>query len=73
MITLVASVCSIIGVFIYEAFLKNVEVRWVLFWATVAGIIGAFLSYANAMRWNLEWGIPDLVYIYTTSVVFGAL
>lgn len=73
MITLVGSLCSMVGVVIYEAFLKEVEVRWLLFWSVIFSIIGGFFSYMLAMRWNLEIGISDLAFIYTTSVVFGAL
>lgn len=45
MITLVASICSIFGVMIYEAFLKDVEVRKVLFWNVTFSILGAFFAY----------------------------
>lgn len=47
--------------------------RKVLFWNVVIGVIGTFLNYAFAMRWNLELGISDLTYIYSTSVIFGSL
>jgi hypothetical protein len=53
MITLVGSVCSIFGVIIFEAYLKDVEVRFVLFWNVIISIIGAILNYSFAMRWNL--------------------
>jgi len=73
MITLIGQVCSIIGVVIYELALKEVEVRTVLFWNVVLGIIGSFLNYCFAMRWNLAWGISDYAFIIFTDVVFGAI
>ena len=65
--------CSIVGVVIYEAFLKKIETRWVLFWSVTVGIVGAFAGYVQAKRWNLEIGFNDIAYIYTTAVIFGTL
>jgi len=73
MITLIGQVCSVIGVIIYTMFLRKVEVRWVLFWNCVINVIGSFLNYAFAMRWNLTWGISDMAFIIFSDVVFGAL
>ena len=73
MITLIGQVCSVIGVIIYTVFLRKVEVRWVLFWNCVINVIGSFLNYCFAMRWNLSWGISDMTFIIFSDVVFGAL
>lgn len=73
MITLAASVSSILGVFLYEAFFKSVEVRWMFFWNVTFGIIGAFATYVQARRWNVDAGIPDLAYLYTTAILFGMI
>jgi len=73
MITLIGQVCSVIGVIIYTMFLRKVEVRWVLFWNVVINVIGSFLNYCFAMRWNLEWGVSDMTFIIFSDVVFGAL
>jgi len=73
MITLIGSVCSVIGVIIYEMFLKETEVRTVLFWNVLVGVIGAWLNYVFAMRWNLEVDIGDYFMIIFSDVVFGAL
>jgi len=73
MISLIGQVCSVIGVIIYGAFLRKVEVRWVLFWNVVINVIGSFLNYCFAMRWNLECGISDMAFIIFSDVVFGAL
>lgn len=36
-------------------------------------VISTFLSYCFAMRWNVQFGISDLVFIIFTDVVFGCL
>jgi uncharacterized membrane protein YeaQ/YmgE (transglycosylase-associated protein family) len=56
---------------IYERFLKRVEVRTILFFNVIIGIVGAFLAYAFAMRWNLACGINDLSFLFFTAIVFG--
>ena len=61
------------GVIIYEQFLKTTEVRTVLFFNVIINIVGSFLSYSFAMRWNLSWGISDYFFLFTTDVVFGAV
>ena len=39
----------------------------------VAVSIGAFLNYTFAKRWNLDIGIPDLVFLFFTDIVFNVL
>lgn len=73
MIALIGQICSVIGVMIYEKFLKDTEVRTVLFWNVVLAIIGALLNYFFAKRWNLSIGVSDYVFLIFTDVVFGAI
>lgn len=72
-ITLIGSICSVIGVLLYEAFLKETEVRLVLAWNVALAVLAAWLNYCFAMRWNLEVGISDYCFILFTDVVFGAI
>lgn len=53
--------------------MKRVEVRTILFFNVCIGILGAFLAYAFAMRWNLSCGINDLAFLFFTNVVFGTV
>jgi len=62
-----------LGVVIYQQWLREVEVRTILFWNVIINIIGAWLNYMFAMRWNLSMGISDYVFIIFSDVVFGAL
>lgn len=49
------------------------EVRTVLIINVAIAIVGAFLAYAFAMRWNLACGISDYFFLIFTDVVFGAI
>ena len=73
MLALIGQIASVIAVMIYEKFLKSVEVRTVIMWYVILNIIGAFLGYVLAMRWNLAMGIPDYIFIIFTDTVFNAL
>ena len=44
-----------------------------VFWATVIHLIGDLLQWVFAKRWNLEIGIPDLVFLFATDAVFSTL
>lgn len=53
--------------------MKHIETRTIIFWSTVMAVVSTFLSYCFAMRWNIHFGISDLVFIIFTDVVFGCL
>lgn len=72
-ISLVGSICAVFGVILYERTLKTVEVRRVLLYNVIIAIIGCFLAFVFAKRWNLEFSCPDYVFIFLTDVVFSAL
>ena len=36
-------------------------------------VLSNFLSYCFAKRWNLSWGIPDIVFLFSTDAVFGTV
>ena len=44
-----------------------------IFWAMVVGVIGAFLNFMFAKRWNLEIGIPDMAFLFATDVIFSVI
>lgn len=73
MIQLIGQIFSVIGVVIYGAFLRKVEVRWVLFWNCVITVISNFFNYAFAKRWNLDWGFSDMEFIIFSDVITNAL
>jgi hypothetical protein len=73
LLILIGQICHIIGALIYKSYCRNTDTRWMIFFAMCVGIVSSFLSYAFAMRWNLEYGIPDLVFLMFTDVVFSVV
>lgn len=57
----------------YKTYLRDLEMRRVMFLATIFGVLSSFTSYALAMRWNKLIGINDIVFIVLTGSVFGVL
>jgi hypothetical protein len=73
MLVLVTSLCSIFGVILYENFLKKVEIRWLFFWLVIVYGFSANSDYILAKRWNKEWGIDDITWIFVNAIIFGTL
>lgn len=57
----------------YEAYLKDLEVRRVLYWSTIFSVVSSVAQYAFAMRFNLLIGINDIVFILLTDTLFGVI
>jgi len=73
LLVLIGQICHVIGAVVYKAFCRNVDTRTMVFISLVTTTISNFLSFCFAKRWNLDWGIPDLVFLLTTDVVFGII
>lgn len=73
LLELIASVCHILGAITYKAFFRTVDTRTMVLIAFITGSVGAFLNFVFAKRWNLDMGIPDIVFLLFTDVVFEAL
>ena len=41
--------------------------------AMIAGVIGSFLIFVFAKRWNLDIGIPDIYFLFFTDVVLSII
>ena len=72
-LVLVGQICHVFGALIYKAFFRGVDTRWMILFATITHIFGAFANFMFAKRWNLEVGIPDLVFLFFTDVVFSVV
>lgn len=72
-LVLISSVCSIFGVMLYEKFLKREEIRWLFYWNVIILGFSAAFDYILARRWNVDWGIDDIVWIFVTAIIFGTL
>lgn len=72
-VVLTGQLCGVIGSLVYKACFRAVDTRWMIFWAIVFHIIGDFLNFVYAKRWNLEIGIPDLVFLFLTDSLFTCI
>ena len=55
----------------YEQYLKDIEVRRLIFYATIFAILQSVSSLVFALRLNLLVGINDIVFILLTDTLFG--
>jgi len=44
-----------------------------IFFAMCVGVVATFLQFSFAMRWNLEAGVPDMVFLIFTDTVFSVV
>ena len=70
MLGVVGQVTSVFGTMYYEAYLKDLEVRKVLYWSTIFSVISSVSQYAFAIRFNLLIGVNDIVFILLTDTMF---
>lgn len=73
MLVLLGQICHIIGALIYKAFCRNVDTRIMVLLSMITSIISNFLNFCFAKRWNLNWGIPDIVFLLFTDIVFSII
>jgi len=72
-LVLIGQIAHIVGALIYKAFCRNIETRWMIFFAMVVTSVGYFLNFCFAKSWNKDWGIDDLVSLLFTDVVLGVV
>lgn len=73
LLVLLGQICHIIGALIYKAWCRNIDTRWMIFFAMLVGAIGSFLNFCFAKRWNLVWGVPDMAFLLFTDTVFSVV
>lgn len=73
MLATFGSFTGLIGVIIYEKFCKDIEVRQIVWFSVIMSCVSGFCDYGLARRWNLALGISDVVYLYSTQIVFGII
>ena len=66
-------ICHIFGALIYRAWCRNVDTRTMVFISMITVSLQTFLNFSFAKRWNLDWGIPDIVFLFTTDAIFGTV
>jgi MFS family permease len=73
MMGIIGQFTTILGTMYYEAKLKDIEVRKLIYWSTVISIISGFCSLAFALRLNVKLGISDMIYVVFTDTIFGVI
>ncbi|KAJ1483450.1 folate-biopterin transporter, partial [Baffinella frigidus] len=68
---LVGSVCTLLGVYVFDATLKSVPFRSIFFWSTIISTLLGLTQLIMVFRWNLAWGIPDEVFCLGESAVLS--
>jgi len=63
MIYAIGAVGSIVGVYLYQQFLKDLPFRSLFFYAQVLYGMSGMLDLLFVLRWNLTLGIPDSFFI----------
>ena len=73
MLGVIGQITSVFGTMYYEAQLKDIEVRTLLYWSTVVSVISSLAGWGFALRWNLLLGINDMIFVILTDTIFGTI
>jgi hypothetical protein len=68
-----SSIASLIGVLLFRAYLKDVKIKDVIFWSTLASVPLALTQLLLTTHFNRELGIPDQAFALTDTVVLTVL
>lgn len=72
-VRLVTAAAGLVGVWIYNQFLKTAKIKDILFWSTIASFPLGMLPVLLITHANRELGIPDTALIYGDDVALAAL
>ena len=72
-VRLVTAAASLGGIFVYNQYLKTVQIKTILFWSAVASFPLGLLPILLVTHANRELGIPDTALIYGDDVILAAL
>lgn len=73
MLTLLGFVTLLTGTLAFERYFKQHEVRQLMLWNSIMGVIGGFITLIFAMRLNLTFGISDLSFVILSSLITDTL
>ena len=72
-VKLVASVASLVGIVVYNKFLKDVAIRDVLYWSSIiSGVLG-LTQLILINHWNRDFGIPDTLFVFGDDAALTVL
>jgi len=70
-IGLVGSVCTLVGVYVFDAALKNVSFRSIFLWSTLVSTALGLTQLMLIFRTNLALGIPDWIFCLGESAILS--
>eukprot|EP00985_Skeletonema_marinoi_P033947 scaffold42679_cov183-Skeletonema_marinoi.AAC.1 len=70
---LVTAASSLVGVFLYNQYLRRVPIKDVLFWTSIASVPLGLTQLLLISHYNRELGIPDGAFVFGDDVVFSIL
>ena len=56
---------------LYKAFFRTYDTRFLVFLSFCIKSTGLIFEYMFASRTNLEWGIPDMVFLFFSDIIFN--
>lgn len=65
-----SSITMLAGVLIYNQFLKEYEMRTLLYWVNGLGVVLGLVDLWQVKRYNLEYGISDYKLICFGTILF---
>jgi len=70
-IGLVGSVCTLIGVYVFDAALKKVSFRPIFLWSTIISTVLGLTQLMLVFRTNVALGIPDWIFCLGESAILS--
>ena len=70
---LVTAAAGLLGVYVYNRFLKTVAIRDVLFWSSIIATPLGLTSLLLITHVNRDWGIPDQAFVFGDDVALALL
>jgi folate/biopterin transporter len=72
-IRVVSSAAMLLGVVVYNRFLKKIPIKSVLRWSTVLSVPLGMSQLILVTGWNVRWGIPNTWFVLGDAAVLTAL
>ena len=63
----------LIGVAVYQNYLKQYEMRTLQYFGLIFAVIGLVMDLIQIFRYNIAWGISDMVFLSFSSLVLSTI
>jgi len=72
-VRVVTALASLVGVWVYNSYLKTVPIKDILFWASIAATPLGLSSLLLITHLNRELGIPDAAFVFGDDIALAVL